>query len=149
MDQIKVNNFRKEYPNRDFPAYRCLDSLEIIELRKSLVAKVDGLEATCSDLDIVRAVDQAQSLVRDFCIGEFFEFESFLEDQNLIAEGTDKIWLNWYRYDDVDELDRKDFSKYFKDLWYEGADDLDIIDPQLAWIVSVGHSGIIKVLRLG
>jgi hypothetical protein len=50
-------------------------------------------------------------------------------------------FLNWYRFDKVDELKFDDLCEVFDDLWYPSSDDLDILNPNINWVVSIEHFG--------
>jgi len=57
--------------------------------------------------------------------------------------------LNWYRFDKIDELRFVDLCEKFEDIWYPSSDDLDIFDRNMNWLISIEHSGSIRVLRIG
>jgi hypothetical protein len=61
---------------------------------------------------------------------------------------SETIFLNWYRYDDVDEMRLADVTKFFEDIWYPSSDDLDIFDESLRWILSIRHDGEVKYVNL-
>ena len=41
-----------------------------------------------------------------------------------------------------------DTDSYFDDIWYPDADDIDVFDDTVTWILSVAHSGQNKLLKL-
>lgn len=59
------------------------------------------------------------------------------------------LYVNWYRFDDVDWFEWPDVDAVFGDIWYAGAEDVDLFDGSNDWIVSVGHSGVIRIIHLG
>jgi len=59
-----------------------------------------------------------------------------------------KVYVNWYRYDNVDEIQFVDLTKYFDDIWYPGLDDIDIFDATFSWILSISHDGAVRSARL-
>lgn len=42
------------------------------------------------------------------------------------------VYINWYRYDQVDEMAFVDLDKCFADIWYPGPDDIDIFDSEFS-----------------
>lgn len=60
----------------------------------------------------------------------------------------EKALVNWYRLDEIDEMNMSDFSRYFDDLWYPAADHIDVFDHTISWIVSIDYSGTLSLLRL-
>jgi hypothetical protein len=58
-----------------------------------------------------------------------------------------KVYLNWYRFDDIDQIDLADLDRYFFDIWYPDSDDLDVFDDSADWIVSIAHHGNVRLFR--
>jgi hypothetical protein len=58
-----------------------------------------------------------------------------------------KVYLNWYRFDDIDQIDLAALDQYFSDIWYPGSDDLDVFDDSTDWIVSIAHFGKIRFFK--
>jgi hypothetical protein len=61
----------------------------------------------------------------------------------------DTVLINWYRFDDVDEVRTKDLATFFSDFWYASSDDIDIFDPDVTCILSVRHDGTVKIAAFG
>ena len=68
--------------------------------------------------------------------------------RDLQLECSESLYLNWYRFDDVDEMKAEDLSRMFDDIWYPGPDDLDLIHAEAHWILSIDHEGFVKFLNL-
>ena len=66
--------------------------------------------------------------------------------KNLKIQSSDKIFINWYRYDNIDSMTLDDLDTYFYDIWFAGPDDIDIFDRNLNWIVSIQHEGIVSYI---
>jgi hypothetical protein len=146
MDKLKIDNFSKTHCEIDFPKYISLDSDSAKKIQ-SLIAEKLKLEDCSDGLSLVRKIDALGKL----CKGIDAEDEKFSFSNAISLSGLrnpEHVYVNWYRYDDIDKLNFDDFDKYFDDLWYPGVDDIDIFDDSLTWILSVSHSGQIKVLRL-
>lgn len=58
------------------------------------------------------------------------------------------IYLNWNQFDDIDEMHLPDVSEFFEFLWYPGADDPDLFDESVTWILSISHDGDNKLAIL-
>ena len=63
------------------------------------------------------------------------------------CDASGRTCLNWYRLDDMDEMLTRDAVVNFSDIWYPAADDLELIDSRLQWVLSVHHSGTVMVLN--
>ncbi len=73
---------------------------------------------------------------------ESFDFSRLLSDLEVGID--DSVYINWYRYDEIDEMKLCNFSKYFGDIWYSSADDIDIFDEAFTWMVSIRHDGVVS-----
>ncbi|MDB6092786.1 MAG: hypothetical protein JWM32_348 [Verrucomicrobia bacterium] len=60
---------------------------------------------------------------------------------------SDKLYVNWYQYDDIDEFDALDVIGRLSDIWYPVAEDLEIMDITSRWIVTIEHDGVVVLLR--
>lgn len=58
-----------------------------------------------------------------------------------------ELFLNWARFEEVDAFQTADVARYFDDLWYPVADDLDLFDASLSWVVSIRHDGVVSFIR--
>lgn len=146
MDKLKIDNFSKTYPGVDFPRYISLDAAEAKKFRFMIAEKLK-LDNCPDSLALVKKVDSLGELWK----GRSAEEKSFNISQILSASGLNKpeyVYVNWYRYDDIDKLRLNDFDRYFEDIWYPDVDDIDVFDDSVTWILSVAHSGCIKLLKL-
>jgi hypothetical protein len=51
------------------------------------------------------------------------------------------VFLDWHRFDDVDQLKLTDLTRWFDDIWYPLADDIDLCDESTDWIFSIRSEG--------
>lgn len=65
---------------------------------------------------------------------------------NTLAFSLSNVFINWYRFDDIDKMSLKDLDQYFYDIWFPATDDIDIFDDTFKWIVSIFHDGIISCI---
>ncbi len=68
---------------------------------------------------------------------------------DLKVSTSQYVFINWDRYDDIDEIGFNDFNMYFADIWYPGPDDIDIFDSSFGWIISISPEGYVRVVRNG
>jgi hypothetical protein len=57
--------------------------------------------------------------------------------------------VNWDRFASIDEIDLPSLDKLFLDIWYEGADDIEIMDDALTHFVLIRYWCRVKVLPAG
>ncbi|MEW8000839.1 MAG: hypothetical protein AB2794_12490 [Candidatus Thiodiazotropha endolucinida] len=145
MQKFKIEHFDKDNPTLEFPNYRSLNNEELINVQENLIS---GFNVN-TDRDLLRLVKAIDSLEididdinaddDDFNLQKIFDF--------IKIKPTEYIYINWYRYDDIDSMMLSDFSNYFHDIWYQGSDDIDIFDETFSWIVSVRHDGAMRYTK--
>lgn len=146
MDKFKVDNFYKTHHGVSFPKYISLSEAETRHVRSLLSGKLD-IDNQLDGLLLVQRIDSLQYLYDEgdpeaegFSLIEVFSHIGF--------EIPKEVFINWYRFDQIDTMSFNDLDNYFDDFWYPGSDDIDIFDASLTWIFSVTHNGCIKVLKL-
>ena len=63
-----------------------------------------------------------------------------------IASGASKLLLTQLLVGKTRPVERC-VVRWFDDLWYPAADDLEIFDASCSWLVSVAHDGAVGVVR--
>ena len=76
---------------------------------------------------------------------ENFDLSAALSSMKIKC--PENVFVNWYRYDNIDKFNLLDLTRYFDDIWYPELDDVDIFDDSFTWIVSVAHSGRITFAK--
>ncbi len=133
MENFKVVHFKNEWPNKVFPKYSSLNEQELSIVQDNLLEKL-SLAKNRNLLKLIEKVDSIALLVNDanaendkFCLLDLLSSQSI--------QPNDFVYLNWYRYDDVDQMQLIDLDKNFDCIWYPGTDDLDIFDDSYSWIL--------------
>ena len=145
MEQIKLDNFSNEHPGRQFPEYVSLSESACTEIVQS-IRKRFALENATDGLRLVKAIDTLGKPCEVAShVGEDFSLDALLHACGIAP--ADAVYVNWYRYDNIDKLKLRDLDAHFFDIWYPDADDIDVFDESLDWILSVRHDGYIKLLR--
>ena len=142
MEAFKLVNFKHEH-NTNMPIVRSIEGSEC--------------EAVC------------RSLFRNWHVNtleEFFkkEEQEFVLLDDINAEDNDLDWnkvfnsigipvpnevfINFERFNNIDVFLFKDFCKYFDDIWYPAADDIEVFDALFNWIVSVKHYGAVHYAKI-
>jgi hypothetical protein len=145
MHKHKIVNFEKTSGGK-FPYFRELDPGEAKIVKGELSTKIISKFGIDIDTLLARfdrfgeAVNGVNAQSDDFTLKSLFELLS------IIPRG--RVFINWYRFDDIDEMSLDDFSIYFDDIWYPGSDDIDIFDSTKTWIISISHDGYVKLFDL-
>ncbi len=139
MEQFKIENFERENLGRSFPQFQPLapSKCEDIRLR---ICESFGLPSELIGSTLTRRVAQLQSQLSGVnAEHEEFSLGDALREFGVFAQ--DDVLINWYQFDDIDQISLETLSTYFDDIWYPASDDIDIFDFSFSWIVSVNHDG--------
>ncbi|MDD2814305.1 MAG: hypothetical protein PHP00_01000 [Thiotrichaceae bacterium] len=144
MEMFKIEHFKTAYPNIEFPEFYNVDNADLLRLQNRLFDKLNVKDRDL--LKLTKTLNSRTSVIsgvnaehEDFCLS------SVLFHENI--KPNEWVYLNWYRYDQVDKMIFSELEKYFDDIWYPSSDDLDIFDDSYAWILSIRHYGVLSLLR--
>ena len=116
MDSNKIMNFERDNPGRPFPSFRQVDRSEPEKFRESLKRKLSITEDT-DGLALVHAVANVSVLVEGYSAeAEEFNLLAVVKDLGLLP--MDSVYINWYRYDQIDRIAFKDLVSFFEYIWY-------------------------------
>ena len=135
MDQIKLENFRKEYGFK-MPIIRSLSAGECLKIRENLLHKF-----SLDDVDEFFKIDKFSRLDGFNADEENFDLKAAFRKLNIAT--PNEICINFNKFESIDILRFEDFSKFFSDIWYPSLDDIEIFDINLSFIISVRHYGAI------
>lgn len=143
MENFKIEHFKEDNPSKEFPWYKTLSSDEAKIVYEEISNKV-GINVNPDQLVI--KIDEIGTPIKSFnAANEDFTLSKVFEALNISPNKN--VFINWYRFDDIDEMCLEDLNQHFDDVWYPGSDDIDIFDANFSWILSVSHSGTIKFLE--
>jgi len=147
MDLFKKLRFEKEHPGIVFPTVIPLNDSEMREIRIRLATKVgfppevDNLALTHHIASVLSPVRRVNAEDPGFDLRQIFH--------TLRIQTPQRVYINWYRYDRIDQMQFDDLVTFFADLWYPSSDDIEILDSTLMWLLAIDHSGDIGYTRLG
>lgn len=145
MENFKRVHFKKEYPDNEFPWWRQLTSEEMRFMRQTIAQKI-GEGHVADLLSLTTMVAASGELVDNVnAADEGFVLADVLKGLQIKPEK--KICINWYRFDDIDEMIFEDLNRYFDDIWYPNSDDIEIFDSTFMWILSISHHGSVKIVQ--
>lgn len=146
MDAFKVRNYEREFGVGTFVSFRHLSTEEADDLLHSLKLSLE-LPEDLDGLQVVRTISKNGIFVNEFDANqEDFDLKRIMNQINLNI--ADKVFVNWCRFDDIDELLSDDLFKRFSDIWYPSSDDIDVFDSSMNWILSIAHCGSVQVIKL-
>lgn len=133
MDQIKLENFRKEH-GFDMPIIRSLSNDECLKIRENLLHKF-----SLNNIDEFFKIDKFNRL--DGFNADEVNFDLKTTFGELGIATPNEICINFNKFESIDILHFDDLSKFFSDIWYPSLDDIEIFDINLSFIISVRHYG--------
>jgi hypothetical protein len=142
MENFKVEHFNNDNSEARFPEYRSLLPSEAQVIYHKLVSMF-GIDANIEPSKFVITINDNAVYLRDLNANDSgFSLIGVLDHLNI--KSTNIVYVNWYQYDEIDEMALSDLNRYFEYIWYPGADDIDIFDSTLYWLLSISHDGNIK-----
>jgi len=147
MKDYKIKDFQTDHPGKNFPEYQHIEGDELERIQQSAFAKLALPTTSAGVSELVKTIDSRSQIIPAVNADvDGFILSQVLENLGLAA--SEYVFVNWHRFDDIDRLRLQDLSDYFWDIWYPGADDIDVFPENLSWILSVAHDGYLKLLRL-
>ena len=144
MDQHKIENFLKANPGLAFPACQHLSESQAGMIRNSIAKSVGSPEL--DGLSIVKRLYEISVEAGDLQVNDAaFSIGNLIHD--LGVKFPESVYLNWYRFNDIDQISLADLDQYFSELWYPGSDDLDIFDDSADWVVSITHYSRVMLFK--
>jgi len=141
MENFKKELFKKEY-NTEFPFYYELKDEECIKMKNDIIRRYQ-IQGKYFDNDLSEKQFFFDKLNAE---DENFNFLNLVKELSLKEDNS--IYVTWNSFINVDKFSTKDFFKYFTDIWYPIADDIDITNQNLSWIISIRHDGAISYIKL-
>ena len=144
MDSFKKEHFEQRY-RTPFPYVRPLALDELNRVTQLIKSRLRLPDST-SSATLVKEIDKIQRPVPSVNADEkSFDLLQVIPERR---RRSDVVYVDWYRFDDIDEVETSTLASFFSDFWYPSADDIDIFDRDLTWILSVRHDGAIKLVEL-
>lgn len=146
MEPFKIEHLERETGKGSFPSFKSLTSDECLQYRQKFALAL-GLEAEADSLVILKSIFCLEA-VRTVHI-EDGKFDLATELALVCPDPESSIFINWYQFDDIDQMKLVDLSVYFDDIWYPSVDDIEIFDSALTWVATVSHYYVFRLIHLG
>ena len=145
MEQWRLQRLT-EKQNIDPAEVRELPESDVQALRSRLCGCL-GLKPSVDGLTLVKELQRRRRAI-DECNAQVDGFDLLTCFARAGVMPAEHVYLNWYRFDRVDEVGFDLFRRCLDDFYYPAADDLDILDSHLTWVVSIDHDGCLWVVDL-
>ena len=136
MERFKIDFFEKEY-GFSFPEFIHLSEDDSSSVRSQLFNRFGKMDYST----LVEDITSSQSFIEEVDANENFNLIFVLKQLNI--NYLESVYINWFRFDNIDKIGIMNLDKYFYDIWYPGADDIDVFDSSFNWIISIRHDGCV------
>jgi len=138
MESFKIILFETEY-KIPFPIYKTLDKTECENLISRLAEKYQvDFSNIENDLLLKQSYTNFNAL---------HNFNLLTTLQSIAISPSSKVFINWQQFNKVDVFELTDLDQYFYDIWFPVADDIDLLDETMDWILSIRHDGVISFCK--
>ncbi len=139
MENFKIKIYSAE-TGKKFPNFRHLGKAECLSVKNKMASRFFNIELNQDEL--IGAIKKARNFLPAVNINNTeFCFEKIFHNIGLQVPKT--IYINWYKFDDIDEISFDSFVELFSYIWYPSSDDIEIFDCNNNWIVGIDHNGFI------
>jgi hypothetical protein len=146
MELFKIEHFQHDHPGLPFPHWEPVTQARC-RILKAHIAERIGMKSDADSLAVLKRVNEMASLFSRFnCDGSPPDLLPVLE--NLKIKPPEFVYINWYRFDNIDKMAFLDLNRNLDSIWYPVADDIEIFDDSLDWFVCISHYGTIEALKL-
>jgi len=135
MEKFKISLFEKEY-NKNFPDYYSLTVSECSAL-KALITKRFEIDTQ----NIEQSLFSKLSFYEHSNALEHFSLHDVLNRHDILP--LNDVYINWSQFEKIDSISTQDLAQYFDDIWFPSAEDIDIFDKSLGWLLYIRHDGCI------
>ncbi len=137
MDSHKIELLEKE--GNEVPFFLHLeDEDDLFNIQQILLENFNHLTID----EFMEKLD-TENVVADFNASNEEEFNLF-ELFKFLNIAPVNVFINWDKFDNIDEISFNDLDQYFYNIWFHSADNIDIFDDTYRWIVSIRHDGVIS-----
>lgn len=124
----------------DLPELEALDPAACLEVRRHVARSLDMSPSSEPRGLSLALLSRTTWLPGILATAEDF---SLLDLARHLDIQADLVYVNFWHFDDIDRIRLAELSRHFDDIWFEGADDIEIFDDSYSWYLRVSHEGAI------
>lgn len=142
MEKFKLDNFKTTY-HKSMPVEKSLSKNESEAISTSLFQKLN-----------LKKTDYFQGKENcNFTIIGHLNTRTYYINWNEVFQKMElsvprEIYINEHNFENLDIMLFDNFKKYFTDIWYPAADDIEIFDVSLNWIIVIRHFGTLYYKKI-
>lgn len=142
MEHTKIIEFYKEYKDKEFPYFETLSVDQCLNCREKIATNF-RINFSKDSLIFLKNLNVKLQYFNTFP----YDFDNYKLSNLLNEIGIVKmpinVYVNWYKFDLIDQMKFRDLDLYLLDLWYP-QEDIEIFSTECNWIISLSHDSIVK-----
>jgi hypothetical protein len=142
MQSFKIENFVRENPGLSPPRFQHLTDSEASALAERLLTRAGRPKGTPSE--VIRWLSEQATPLGGLNLNENEVALHELFRRAGIKPGP-VVYVEWGTLSDVDRFETDELGRYFYDVWYPSADDIEIFDDTTEWLIFIRHYGGVEV----
>ena len=123
MEAFKLVNFKNEY-NTNMPIVRSIEGSECEAVCRSLFRYFGHVNTPEEFFE----KEEQEFVLLDDINAEDEDFDWNKVFNSIGIPVPNEVFINFERFNNIDVFLFKDFCKYFDDIWYPAADDIEVFD---------------------
>lgn len=144
MEEFKIKLFEEKNGKSSFPKHVNLNEQQCLDILNLLKSKYEDIKDFDS-LNFIKFLSDSQKFLLEFnAESESFSLRQCID--KLKIKPNEEVYINWYRFDDIDKIRFSDLEMWFTDIWFPASDDIDIFDSSFDWLISIRHDGQVSYL---
>jgi hypothetical protein len=146
MEQFKIECFEKDNPNEKFPKVEQISTTERQKQIRSRLALLVGYSQCLEPLELAKALlANSRIVINSNAMSKSFDLSKVIRSLDINPQKY--VYINWDRFSTIDRMVFGDLCKYFDYIWYPAADDIDVFDDTLSWVLLISHSGTVREIH--
>jgi hypothetical protein len=142
MQSFKIENFVRENPGVSPPRFQSLTDSEASTLVERLLTSAGQPKGTRRE--IMQCLSEQATPLTDVNLDEDEVALHELFSRTGIKFGP-VVYVQWGPLREIDRFETEELARYFYDVWYPSADDIEMFDDTTAWVIFVRHYGGVEV----
>lgn len=138
INKHKIDHFYNDKVMGKFPKYKEVEFDLAVNIRERVATHL-GLPVDSSGLAVISKLAERYAECEVGKQTESIGMINMMRDNDVAPKS--KIYINWYRFDDITEMEFNDLIQFFEYIWYPQVDIIDVFDGTMSWFIQVSESG--------
>ena len=142
MQEFKIENFLRENPGASPPHFTPLTDAEVQDVAERLMIAAGRPKGTPEEI-ISGLLQEAVPLEGVNLDKEETPLHEVFKKAHISPAPV--LYVEWGALRNIDRFHTDDLDRHLYDVWYPAADDIEIFDDTLSWLIFIRHYGGVEV----